>query len=89
MIKLTRENEAITSFQHFKIWGFILTMRNVNVDKAALSVNKLFSFILTMRNVNQRQILKYGQNGQSFILTMRNVNFISSLFIYCSTSVLY
>ena len=30
MIKLTRENEAITSFQHFKIWGFILTMRNVN-----------------------------------------------------------
>ena len=35
MIKLTRENEAITSFSHFKIWGFILTMRNVNVQLVA------------------------------------------------------
>ena len=32
MIKLTKENEAITSFKHFKFWGFILTMRNVNYD---------------------------------------------------------
>ena len=36
MIKLTRENEAITSFQHFEIWGFILTMRNVNEEKKEL-----------------------------------------------------
>ena len=53
MIKLTRENEAITSFQHFKIWGFILTMRNVNLKKLAKKDLYRYSFILTMRNVNK------------------------------------
>ena len=52
MIKLTRENEAITSFQHFEIWGFILTMRNVNISTSLMVEGKGFGFILTMRNVN-------------------------------------
>ena len=53
MIKLTRENEAITSFQHFKIWGFILTMRNVNSFDDKEKITVFTGFILTMRNVNQ------------------------------------
>ena len=56
MIKLTRENEAITSFQHFKIWGFILTMRNVNWEMGGESKPVDGGFILTMRNVNVEKV---------------------------------
>ena len=52
MIKLTIENESITSFQHFEIWGFILTMRNVNADKDVTYSFERIGFILTMRNAN-------------------------------------
>ena len=40
MIKLTIENESITSFQHFEIWGFILTMRNVNFKFSKKEIKK-------------------------------------------------
>ena len=52
MIKLTIENESITSFQHFEIWGFILTMRNVNDLMTDNAIEGTNGFILTMRNVN-------------------------------------
>ena len=57
MIKLTIENESITSFQHFEIWGFILTMRNVNLYHLFLYNHCEVSFILTMRNVNVDTVL--------------------------------
>ena len=53
MIKLTIENESITSFQHFEIWGFILTMRNVNKIIEKYRPDFIVCFILTMRNVNK------------------------------------
>ena len=78
MIKLTRENEAITSFQHFKIWGFILTMRNVNWQVKTRLLQVQVGFILTMRNVNEMKSEIDVDYLAGFILTMRNVNYICS-----------
>ena len=74
MIKLTIENESITSFQHFEIWGFILTMRNVNTIYAVKDDKGVVRFILTMRNVNSNIADYLLVKRDSFILTMRNVN---------------
>ena len=74
MIKLTIENESITSFQHFEIWGFILTMRNVNDYFGTRITFSYEGFILTMRNVNVKLGRAISAKVTGFILTMRNVN---------------
>ncbi len=89
MIKLTIENESITSFQHFEIWGFILTMRNVNIKHVTRCLHHVTRFILTMRNVNENYMKELGENISGFILTMRNVNVEGGNFTGNSNTVLY
>ena len=53
---------------------FILTMRNLNLDKLRADLEGDISFILTMRNLNKKIIVHHAESSNCFILTMRNLN---------------
>ena len=59
---------------NYVCFGFILTMRNVNIIVNILSSFGIVRFILTMRNVNNSISLSSFSQFAGFILTMRNVN---------------
>ena len=49
--------------EDIRLWlSFILTMRNVNIEMAAIKGSSIMRFILTMRNVNYKNYNEWYEN---------------------------